>query len=104
MLELRKAVADGRQVAGFGFFDPATAEVCGMFVHPEFHGQGLGRQILSTLESQAKLAKLNYLWLVSTLNAQPFYASAGFKSQGRSKWKHPNGFELDCVKMSKQLS
>jgi hypothetical protein len=56
------------------------------------------------MESQAKLAKLNYLWLVSTLNAELFYASAGFNSQGRSKWKHPNGFELDCVNMSKELT
>jgi putative acetyltransferase len=97
-------IADGSLIAGFGFLDPATSEVGGMFVQPQFHGQGLGRRILSALEEEAKRAELKFLWLVSTLNAEPFYASAGFKSQGRSKWNHPNGFELDCVNMSKELS
>jgi len=97
-------IADGCQVAGFGFLDPATSEVGGMFVHPKFQGKGLGRRILSALEAEAMQAELKSLWLVSTLNAEPFYASSGFESQGRSKWNHPNGFELDCVKMSKELS
>jgi putative acetyltransferase len=97
-------ITDGARLAGFGFVDPATAELGGMFVHPKFQGQGLGRRILSALEVRAKRADLKSLWLISTLNAEPFYASAGFHSHGRSKWNHPNGFELDCVKMSKELS
>jgi len=32
-------IAEGRQIAGFGFLDPTTSEVCGMFVHPQFQGR-----------------------------------------------------------------
>ena len=96
-------IANDQQVAGFGFLDPATSEICGIFVHPEFQGRGLGRQILSALEAEAKQVELKSLWLAATLNAEPFYISAGFNSQGRSKWNHPNGFQLDCAKMSKDL-
>ena len=41
--------------------------------------------------------------LIATLNAERFYAAAGFLSQERIKWKHPLGFELDCVPMHKKL-
>jgi putative acetyltransferase len=95
---------DGGHVAGFGFFDPATSELCGMFVQPEFQGKGMGKRIMAVLEVDAKRAGLDHLWLASTLNAEPFYASCGFESQGRNKWKHPNGFELDCVRMTKRLT
>lgn len=97
-------VADNSRVAGFGFLDPATSELCGMFVHPEFQGKGLGKQIVAALEMDARRASLDHLWVVSTLNAEAFYASCGFESQGRSKWNHPNGFELDCIRMTKRLA
>ena len=96
-------IADSFRVAGFGYLDPTTSEVGGMFVHPDFHRQGLGRRILSALDMEASRAELKFLWLTSTLNAEPFYVSAGFKSQGRGKWNHPNGFEMECVNMRKDL-
>jgi GNAT superfamily N-acetyltransferase len=51
-------IGNGGRIVGFGFLDPALAEIGGMFVHPDFHGQGLGRRILTALEGEATRARL----------------------------------------------
>jgi putative acetyltransferase len=97
-------VSDAARIAGFGFLDLSKSEIGGMFVHPDFQGLGLGRRLLGTLDTTAKQSSLSSLSLISTLNAELFYAASGFHAQGRSQWQHPNGFELDCVRMTKQLA
>ena len=96
-------IADTRRIAAFGFLDQRKSEIGAMFVHPEFQALGFGRRILSTLEGIARQSALSSLSLIATLNAERFYSAAGFRSQARTKWKHPNGFELDCVPMNKEL-
>jgi GNAT superfamily N-acetyltransferase len=96
-------MADATTIAAFGFLDVSKSEIGAMFVQPDFQGAGFGRRILSTLESIARQAQLPALSLVASLNAERFYAAAGFKSQGRAKWQHPAGFELECVNMTKPL-
>ncbi len=95
-------IADAEWIAAFGNLDLAKSEIGAMFVHPDFQGLGLGGRILSTLEEIAVKSALSSLSLVATLNAERFYAAAGFLSQKRIKWKHPLGFELDGVPMHKK--
>jgi GNAT superfamily N-acetyltransferase len=97
-------IADADRIAAFGSLDLAKAEIGAMFVHPDFQGLGLGRRLLTTLEDVAAKSALPSISLIATLNAEPFYAAAGFESQERIKWKHPVGFELDCVPMHKMLA
>jgi putative acetyltransferase len=97
-------LSDAVQIAAFGFLDVSKSEIGGLFVHADFQGLGLGRRLLETLEIIGKQSALPSLSLIATLNAELFYAASGFHSQGRSKWQHPNGFELDCVRMTKQLA
>ena len=95
--------ADTKRIAAFGSLDLSKSEISAMFVHPEFQSLGLGRRLLSTLEDIARQSTLSALSLIATLNAERFYSAAGFLSEGRIKWKHPAGFELDCVPMHKTL-
>lgn len=103
MVELTEfyVIADAERIAAFGNLDLSKSEIGAMFVHPDFQGSGLGRRILSTLEEIAVKPGLSSLSLVATLNAEPFYAAAGFLPRECTKWKHPLGFELDCVPMYK---
>ena len=96
-------IADAQRIAAFGNLDLVKSEIGAMFVHPDFQGLGLGRRILSTLEEIGVKSALSSISLIETLNAERFYAAAGFLSQERIKWKHPLGFELDCVPMHKKL-
>jgi putative acetyltransferase len=96
-------IADTNRIAAFGSLDKSKSEISAMFVHPEFQTLGLGRRLLSTLEDIARHSTLPALSLIATLNAERFYSAAGFQSERRIKWKHPAGFELDCVPMHKKL-
>ncbi|HEY0748134.1 MAG TPA: GNAT family N-acetyltransferase [Steroidobacteraceae bacterium] len=96
-------MAEASRIAAFGSLDLLKAEIGAMFVHPDFQGLGLGRRLLATLEDVGVKSALPSISLVATLNAERFYAAAGFKSQDRIKWKHPAGFELDCVPMRKNM-
>ena len=104
MVELTEfyVIADAERIVAFGNLDLSKSEIGAMFVHPDFQGLGLGRRILSTLEEIAVKSALSSLSLIATLTAEPFYAAAGFLPQERTKWKHPLGFELDCVPMYKK--
>jgi putative acetyltransferase len=71
---------DDGQVAGFMGYAEASVEM--LFVHPDQHGQGLGRALLSYATQQ-----LNARWVdVNEQNpkALAFYLSQGFKVVRRS--------------------
>jgi N-acetylglutamate synthase-like GNAT family acetyltransferase len=91
------------QIVGFGFLDKRTERIEAIFVDPDVQRSGLGSAILQTLEDTARKAGLASLTLSSTLNAVAFYEHAGFKALKRTRYEHPNGFELDCVIMQKEL-
>jgi GNAT superfamily N-acetyltransferase len=94
----------GPDIVGFGFLSRRDAEVGAVFVDPAVQRRGIGRRILSTLEDAAMKAGLTRLRVVASLNAESFYASTGFQSQGSGTWHHPNGFDLPCVNMWKDLA
>ena len=61
------------------------AVVIGMYVAPEFSGQGLGRELLATLLGHARNSPLALLVLTVThgnVGAEQLYLNAGFKSFG----------------------
>jgi predicted GNAT family N-acyltransferase len=54
----------------------AAWQVRGMAVEPNFRGQGIGRQLLATIESGAGDVRL--LWCNARVPAMEFYRSAGW--------------------------
>lgn len=90
-------------VAGFGMLDLERGEVAAVFVRPDFLRRGIGSKLLYGLESSARRRGLGKVTLSSTLNAVDFYLAAGFQALGTGTFRHPDGFELDCVLMEKVL-
>jgi putative acetyltransferase len=89
------------RVVGFGQFNPSTAEVEAVYVHPEHAGAGVGGALLRHLEQLADAASLPSLHLTATLNAVPFYERHGFKVTGYGEHEHPSGAILRCAFMRK---
>jgi N-acetylglutamate synthase-like GNAT family acetyltransferase len=96
------AEVDG-SLAGFGFLNPLTREVEGIFVSPILHRHGVGSRLMRALQDRARALGVSKLWLNASLNAETFYSSLGFVVVQRTLWNHPNGFALLCVLMEKVL-
>ena len=95
---------DSSGVVGFGQLDQAMGEVDAVYVLPGRQGEGIGRALLRTLEDAARSVGLERLQLSATLNAVPFYESAGYLRQGAVAHRLPTGVELECLRMSKELA
>ena len=87
---------------GFGTFDLATGELIQLYVRPEYAGKGVGKQILEELINMARASGIREIHLLSSLNAEAFYAKAGFQPGQKSKHLL-NGGEIYCIPMKKLL-
>jgi GNAT superfamily N-acetyltransferase len=92
-----------RQIIGWGLLDKSASQVEAVFVHPDSQRRGVASRILAIIEVIACSTGVRSLTLSSTLNAVPFYEHAGFQRHSRTKYHHPDGFDLDCVVMVKEL-
>ena len=68
--------------------------LCGMFVHPEVRGQGVGRRLLEEVLSHARTCCEEVLLTVVMSNeaAHRLYAAAGFVEYGRE----PGAIKVGC--------
>lgn len=71
-------------VATFGSHVVATASldhdvVRSVFVEPAYQGRGIGRQLMTRIQAIAIAGGLNELRVPSSITAEDFYASLGFK-------------------------
>ena len=59
-----------------------------LLVHPDFHGKGIGKQIMQAF--QQKYSNFHQQILVANESAIPFYKSCGFVRAGmtESMWKY----------------
>lgn len=96
------AILDG-VVVGTGIVNLDTGKIDAMFVHPTYMGNGIGKKIMSHLETLAREAGLAQLHLESSLNAAPFYRACGFKGEEVAEYHSPKGVSLDCILMIKDL-
>ena len=94
---------DDLGVVGFGQLDPARCLIQAVYVLPDRLRSGLGRALLGELERRARASGCRELWLMSTLNAVPFYEAMGFGRVGDAMHELPEGTRLPCVEMSRPL-
>jgi putative acetyltransferase len=97
------AEIDG-QIVGIAVIIPKQNELRACYVVPKAARMGVGSALVSRLEQIALKHGLKYLELVSSITAEPFYASLGYDSLGRSQHVLSTGGRMACVKMSKPIS
>ena len=85
--------------------DPATepARVRAMFVRGDHTRRGLGRAILERCERDAAAAGFRSFLLGATLPGEPLYRAFGFVEVDRIMVETPDGVDLECVVMQREI-
>ena len=64
-----------------------TVEICEFYVEPFFKGNGIGKELIQQVISEARMSKKNkvFLWVIAdNLSARRFYENNGFKANGKT--------------------
>ena len=96
------AVVDGK-IVGIGEVAPAARELNACYVLPRSGGTGVGKAIVSELESIARAHGAPFLALASSLTAQAFYSALGYKVLEHGEHVLRSGARMACVRMRKEL-
>lgn len=91
------------EILSFGYLNLETAEIKGLYTHPDYTNQGCGATLLEFLETRATDNGILELFLDSSLNAVDFYKNFGYKEISSSEFVMPNGQSIPSVRMSKRL-
>lgn len=78
---VHRMIFDDNHVIAIGrlhFLDDATAQIRYMAVNPDYEKQGLGKQILHSLEQAAKQQPINKILLHAREDATGFYEKQGY--------------------------
>ena len=94
---------EGNVIAGYALLDTDSGEVDAVFVEPSRQGAGIGRALLRAIESLARDAGLDRLFLSASLNAVAFYECAGFRVLRERLYPHHSGIQIRSVLMEKRL-
>jgi putative acetyltransferase len=89
--------------AGIGALVVEKSELRACYVVPEAARRGCGSALVREIERLATDHGLTRVQLASSLNAEAFYASLGYRVGERSEVALPNGHRLPCVWMEKDL-
>lgn len=95
------AVENGRVV---GFSALRGEEVRAVFLHPDWAGRGLGRQLLAAVETEARGRGASELVVRSSLNAAPFFETQGYRDVRPVELPLPCGERLETLEMVKALA
>ena len=95
--------------AGFFYLDridPATAELCLLYIDPRFHGQGIGRACLKYVDrwvasNWKEVATLIVVTFVPGYNAE-FYKKVGFEPDAPAVCEF-SGVQVKALRLSKRL-
>lgn len=73
-----------KTIAGFSIVDTKQNNVWALFVHPEYEGMGIGKQLLKTLLNWYFENTTTAIWLTTACNtrAEEFYKRQGWKDAG----------------------
>jgi GNAT superfamily N-acetyltransferase len=85
-----------QRLVGFGHAVPGVIE--GLFVHPDFAGQGVGTAMLNYAIIRASDQHSGPITIAATLNAEAFYARHGFCVVRRYSFSRPD-VEFPVVEM-----
>jgi len=86
-----------------GYISFLEREIKKLFVLPELHRRGIGRELISKIDEVAKEKSLDKLIVYSTIYGEPFYQSCGF-NKIRDSWQETgNKIKYKLIYMEKKL-
>jgi putative acetyltransferase len=91
------------EIVGIAVIIQTGNELRACYVLPKAVRMGVGSALVSRLEQIALEHGLEYLQLLSSITAEPFYTSLGYESLERSEHVLSTGGRMACVKMRKQI-
>lgn len=68
-------------------FKEDTVEICEFYVDPFFKGNGIGKELIQQVISEARMSKKSkmFLWVIEdNLSARKFYENNGFVASGKT--------------------
>ncbi|MCP4603331.1 MAG: GNAT family N-acetyltransferase [Proteobacteria bacterium] len=86
------------KIVGYVRWNPATNELCSIFIDPNHVRQGIATKLMRTAYKDVVSHSVNDLWLDASLTAVPFYESEGWEYV-EQKMHGP----LECIRMIKSL-
>ncbi len=100
--DLFVAEVDGK-IVGFAAIAKNQPEVGGIYVHPNWARQGIGTQLMATLEQTARDKQFHSLTVLSSLTAIAFYERQGYCKERQSGFWIDGTIWIPCLLMEKQL-
>jgi putative acetyltransferase len=92
------AEINGKMV-GFVRWNPATNELCSIFVDPDHTRQGIATKLMKKAYEDVTSYGAEKLWLYASMTAVPFY-----KAEGWDYIEQTMRGSLECVRMEKSLA
>lgn len=96
------AVVDGT-IVGFSDYTPDEQRITGVYVHPDWTGEGVGSALLERIEQDARERGVTELDLLSTVTAKTFYERHGY-TVVEETMREIDDQALDVYRMEKALS
>jgi putative acetyltransferase len=90
-------------IVGYGELVTDKNRLGACYVSSSASRKGVGRTIVADLERIAREKGMTYLKIESSLNAEKFYVSMGYKIIERGKHTMSGGTVMDCVHMRKDF-
>lgn len=101
-LESLWVAVEGDIVMGFTSF--VVDELIGLYVHPKYQGQGIGRTLVEHFCYLARDGGIDKIITTASLYAEGFYLKLGFTTIQRAPHYLRNGIIVPVTKMSKILN
>jgi putative acetyltransferase len=99
---IRFVTVENKRLTGFTDMLP-DGELMSLYVHPDYLGTGLGKQLLAHIEKIAKAMGIKRIKCQSSVNAKEFYEKHGYKVTKPTWWTIEGVPPMRVYKMEKQL-
>ena len=94
---------DNGLIIGSGYLDYKRQSLEGIFVDPNYQGQGLARKIIDHLEKIGQQKGFDKIVVEATFNAEKFYNKLGYVSVKKIEYNSSSGLVIGGVEMYKIL-
>ncbi len=102
--EIRLVAEVNGEIVGFGAIVPETEELRACYVSSKAKRRRVGTALVTAIEKIAREKGCEYLWLDSSVTAEKFYLSCGYRIVERGKHVLRDDITMDCIAMRKDLS